>query len=444
MKAAIIANPASGKDIRRLVAHGSVFDNQEKVRMVRRILVGLAAAGVRDVLYMPEGYGIVPRALDDLDALETPVNVAPVDIYVHNTQEDTVNAAAAMQAAGAAVIIVMGGDGTSRAACKGARQTPILPLSTGTNNVFPVMAEATVAGLAAGVLACGGVSRDEGCTRPTYLEVLVNEEVRDLALVDAAVYDDVFLASRAVWDITRVRQLFFSRCKPESIGLSSGPKSRAALPWIWTRTLPARCGRPSAPACLPMWAWSRSAPCAPAWPCPWGLRPACWPWTASAKWKCAGKNALPCVWPRTDFMWLMWKKFWNTPGSAAFSCVARRSAMPTEPFERRKRQGAAMKLKAAFIFVTPRAENGQEAVYRTWTRTPGVDLLTIGVTSYAQAVEAAQKAVAEEGCGAIELCGGFGHAGAAAVARAVTVPVGVVRFDVHPGLGNVSGDTVFA
>jgi predicted polyphosphate/ATP-dependent NAD kinase len=27
----IIANPASGKDIRRLVAYGSVFDNNEKV-----------------------------------------------------------------------------------------------------------------------------------------------------------------------------------------------------------------------------------------------------------------------------------------------------------------------------------------------------------------------------------------------------------------------------
>jgi hypothetical protein len=26
----IIANPASGKDIRRLVAYGTVFDNQEK------------------------------------------------------------------------------------------------------------------------------------------------------------------------------------------------------------------------------------------------------------------------------------------------------------------------------------------------------------------------------------------------------------------------------
>ena len=221
MKAAIIANPASGKDIRRIVAHGSVFDNQEKVRMVRRILVGLAAAGVRDVLYMPEGYGIVPRALSDLEALETPVNVAPVDIYQHNTQEDTVNAAALMQQEGVAVIIVMGGDGTSRAACKGARKTPILPLSTGTNNVFPVMAEATVAGLAAGVLACGGVTQDEGCREVSLLEVHVEGQFRDIALVDVAVYDDIFLGSRAIWDITRVSQIVVSRCRPDSIGLST-------------------------------------------------------------------------------------------------------------------------------------------------------------------------------------------------------------------------------
>jgi hypothetical protein len=29
------------------------------------------------------------------------------------------------------------------------------------------------------------------------------------------------------------------------------------------------------------------------------------------------------------------------------------------------------------------------------------------------------------------------------VAAAVDVPVGVVRFDIHPGLGNVSGDKLF-
>ena len=39
----IIANPASGKDIRRLIAHGSVFDNQEKVNIVRRVMLGFAS-----------------------------------------------------------------------------------------------------------------------------------------------------------------------------------------------------------------------------------------------------------------------------------------------------------------------------------------------------------------------------------------------------------------
>ena len=50
----IIANPASGKDIRRLVAHGTVFDNVEKTNIVQRILLGLAATGVKKVLFMPD------------------------------------------------------------------------------------------------------------------------------------------------------------------------------------------------------------------------------------------------------------------------------------------------------------------------------------------------------------------------------------------------------
>ena len=36
----IIANPASGKDIRRLVAYGSVFDNAEKTNIVMIALDG--------------------------------------------------------------------------------------------------------------------------------------------------------------------------------------------------------------------------------------------------------------------------------------------------------------------------------------------------------------------------------------------------------------------
>jgi hypothetical protein len=33
----IIANPAAGKDIRRLVAHGSTFDNNEKINNASQV-----------------------------------------------------------------------------------------------------------------------------------------------------------------------------------------------------------------------------------------------------------------------------------------------------------------------------------------------------------------------------------------------------------------------
>lgn len=216
--AAILANPASGKDIRRLVAHGSVFDNQEKVRMVRRVLLGLQAAGVTRVVYMPDGYGIVPRALT---AIDTQIAVEPIEMPLSGNQQDTVTAAGIAETLGADVMVVMGGDGTSRAACKGTRNIPILPLSTGTNNVFPIMAEATVAGLAAGIVAGGKLPLEETCVRASLLEVLIDDEPADIALVDAAVYDDVFLASRAVWDLEKVPRLFLSRCRADAIGLSA-------------------------------------------------------------------------------------------------------------------------------------------------------------------------------------------------------------------------------
>lgn len=97
-------------------------------------------------------------------------------------------------------------------------------------------------------------------------------------------------------------------------------------------------------------------------------------------------------------------------------------------------------LKAAFIFIAPEAD---PATHRSWVKTPKVHLLAVGVGSYDQAVAVAKELVEKEGIGAFELCGGFGHAGAAKVAAAVGVPVGVVRFDIHPGLGNASGDSLF-
>ena len=224
----ILANPASGKDIRRLVAHGSVFDNQEKVRMVRRLILGLERAGVSRILYMPDAYATIPRALN---AISPSIPVEAVEMPVRNTQQDTTTAAGVMETLGADCLVVLGGDGTSRAACKGTVNIPLLPLSTGTNNVFPFMGEATVAGLAAGLVATKALPRDACCVRSCMFDILLDGEIADLALVDAAVYDDVFLASRAVWHMEKVPQLFLTRCSASSIGLSAiGGQLRSIRP----------------------------------------------------------------------------------------------------------------------------------------------------------------------------------------------------------------------
>ena len=214
----IIANPASGKDIRRLVAYGSVFDNQEKVRIVRRVILGLAAVGVDKICFMPDYFGIVPRAAEPLKLVRP---VFPVEFETAATQEDSVRAGRIMAELGVDVIVTLGGDGTNRAVAKGCGTTPILPVSTGTNNVFPNMVEGTIAGLAAGLAATKSVPLDESSFRSTKLEVLMDGRPVDLALVDGAVYDDPFIGSRAIWEMDKVKQIFLNRAAPDSIGLSA-------------------------------------------------------------------------------------------------------------------------------------------------------------------------------------------------------------------------------
>lgn len=100
-----------------------------------------------------------------------------------------------------------------------------------------------------------------------------------------------------------------------------------------------------------------------------------------------------------------------------------------------------MALQAAFIFLAPGAD---AARHRSVVQTPGVDLTVVGVPNYTEAEHTARDLIAK-GIAAIELCGGFGTAGAARIAAVAgdKAAVGVVRFDGHPGLGGKSGDAVF-
>ncbi|MFQ5904737.1 MAG: ATP-NAD kinase family protein [Candidatus Binatia bacterium] len=220
VRVGIIANPASGKDIRRLVAHGTVFDNVQKVDIVRRVLLGLNAMGVREVLFMPEPYGIVERAYKRV-CRQLQLGVRLLEMEIECTQEDSTRAASLLSMLGCRCIITLGGDGTNRAVAKGSGQVPLLPVSTGTNNVFPFMVEGTTAGLAAGVVARVGGGEEGWVRQAKRLNVLWNGQVVDLALIDVAVSCDTFAGSRALWEASRIRQVVATRGEPHYIGLSS-------------------------------------------------------------------------------------------------------------------------------------------------------------------------------------------------------------------------------
>jgi predicted polyphosphate/ATP-dependent NAD kinase len=211
----IIANPASGKDIRRLVAHGSVFSNQEKVNIVRRVLLGLDAMGVASVVTMPDDFQICRKAQA---STRLRLHVQELDMPVFGQQIDTTRAAAMMHDMGVDGLISLGGDGTNRALAKACGSIPLLPLSTGTNNVFPIMMEGTLAGLAAGIIARHLVTAPGCVVRRPRLDILVQDDMVDLALVDAVVCTDTSIASRAVWQIDKVRCVVVAQRLPAQIG----------------------------------------------------------------------------------------------------------------------------------------------------------------------------------------------------------------------------------
>ena len=217
-KVGIIANPAASKDIRRLVAQGRVIPDWEKVNIVRRVLLGLQAAGVEQVVAMPDSSHLCERARDDP---QLNLDLSLLEMPTYYTEGDTVRAAARMAELGISCLVTLGGDGTNRAVARGCCTIPLVPISTGTNNVFPAMTEGTLAGLAAGLVAEGSLMAEWVTVLSKTLAVYVDGEYRDLALVDVALSRERFVATRAIWDLDTLYEVFLTRAEPAGIGLSS-------------------------------------------------------------------------------------------------------------------------------------------------------------------------------------------------------------------------------
>ena len=217
----IIANPASGKDIRRLVSYATTIDNNEKVNICKRIVLAAQGLGVESAYFMPETFMIGYAVKDSLESDGVlSLSLGVLDFEIEAAMEDTVRSAWLLEELGVGCIVVLGGDGTSRAAAKGITKTPMLSISTGTNNVYPAMMEGTVAGMAAAAVAL----MDEPyscCIHDKRITVRVNGEARDTALIDAVVSDDFYAGAKAIWDPERIRRIVVTRCHPATIGFSA-------------------------------------------------------------------------------------------------------------------------------------------------------------------------------------------------------------------------------
>lgn len=219
--AGIIVNPAAGKDLRRLVAHGTNSTHSEKINAVVRMIRAMDSLGVERVRIAPDPSKLGERAIetvaDELCGIDAGILEMP---WLLGSRSDTERAATLMREQDFGCIVVLGGDGTSRAVASHCGEVPLIPISTGTNNAFPRMLEGTLAGMAvASILRA--LRGEEALQRAPILRLLKDGEQVSHALVDIAVIDTLDQGALAVWEGQSVKELFLAQARPDSIGLSA-------------------------------------------------------------------------------------------------------------------------------------------------------------------------------------------------------------------------------
>lgn len=220
VKAGLIINPDAGKDIRRLLSSASYLSNFTKIELGRRVVRGLDAGGVDEVLVMHDNSGLGEDVVITMSK-RVSAKLTLVETKGTGTVLDTMMAAKKMKESNARAIVAVGGDGTLRAVFKSCgTDIPIVCVAAGTNNVTGAYYDATLAGYAAGLVASGRVLNN--CLiRAKSLEVLLNGEPADVAVIDVAILKTPYVGARAIVDIDCLAYAVFSKGEPTDIGLAS-------------------------------------------------------------------------------------------------------------------------------------------------------------------------------------------------------------------------------
>ncbi len=215
----IVVNPWAGKDVRRLHAPVGHTPDTAKVGIVRRVVIGALDAGASRVVVARDLGRIAERAVHGID------NAFLVDGPGTGSALDTRRAASQFAELGCDVVVALGGDGTSRDVVIGWPEVTLIPISTGTNNVFPTFVDGSSAGTAAGLVATGRIPVASVASTAKRLVVdIVHRDgttERDIALVDVAAIDGQGTGARAVVRPERIRAVVAAIARPTSTGLSS-------------------------------------------------------------------------------------------------------------------------------------------------------------------------------------------------------------------------------
>ncbi|MCY4094506.1 MAG: NAD(+)/NADH kinase [Gammaproteobacteria bacterium] len=214
---AICVNPMAGRDVRRLAARASTVTHEAKMDCVARIAAGADAMGVDEIFIVREPFRIAERAVE---WMRLNANVKLLNIELTHDLSDTARAIDAFRAHGVDHVVALGGDGTHRVIVKTDPEIYLVPLSTGTNNVFPLTVEATIAGEVAALGAKGLLPRDRMCRRAKVAKLSIDNCVQDIGLIDVVRIENDFVGNYRPFDPLKLREMVLTRAEPDAIGMS--------------------------------------------------------------------------------------------------------------------------------------------------------------------------------------------------------------------------------